>query len=88
MEKVVWKYPLRVQEHQTVTMPTGSTPLALQMQEGMPTLWAFVDPEALLETRNVYMLGTGHGSLEEPDNYKHLGTVQIDGFVWHYFMPF
>lgn len=86
MEKVVWKCPLKVLEHQRVTMPEGATPLSLQMQEGQPILWAFVDPDAKPVIRNVFMLGTGHGSLEDPDAYEHLGTVQISGFVWHYFM--
>lgn len=86
MENVVWKYPLKVNDHQLVAMPVGARPLCVQLQQGVPMLWALVDPEGEIKNRNVYMLGTGAGSLENPDDYKHIGTVQMDGLVWHYFV--
>lgn len=81
----IWKYALGIEPHQLIKMPKGARPLCVQVQNGVPTLWAFVDTDGDQVQHTVYMLGTGAGEMEDVDNYKHLGTVQLDGLVWHYF---
>ena len=59
--------------------------LAVQYQDGLPTLWAIVDPDDKAETAEIMSFGTGW---ELPNGAeKYLGSVQdYEGYVWHYFI--
>ena len=85
--KAIWKYPLKIESKQTLEMPgTGPKLLSVQMQAGVPCLWAVVEPNS--EQKSVVVIdivGTGH-ILEEDDTERYfLGTVQQGGLVWHVF---
>jgi hypothetical protein len=78
----IWKYPLAIWgEVQKIEMPIGARVLCVQLQDERPFLWAVVDDEAPAETRAFIMHGTGHQLM--PGEY--IGTIQLHGFVWHYF---
>jgi hypothetical protein len=80
----IFKYPLRVDDRQTVQLPKGAELLTVQTQHGSPCLWALVDEAAETESRVILMHGTGH-----PISClgKYLGTFQLDGgnLVFHAF---
>ena len=60
--------------------------LDLQAQDGVPTMWAIVDPEIeAAKPIEIIAIGTGWELPVGIDEY--LGTVQDEyGFVWHYFL--
>lgn len=81
---VVWKFPLKLVEVQEIDVPEGAVALALQLQDDRPCLWAGCDPSQPLEKRRVLLAGTGvsHPHLATAG---YLGTVQVNGYVWHFF---
>lgn len=81
---VVWKFPLQLVETQEIEVPEGALALHLALQGRTPTLWAGCDPSQPREKRRVILAGTG---LTNPRlaTAGYLGTVQLDGYVWHYF---
>ena len=42
--KTIWKYPLEIQEEQTVEVPYGSQLLSLMGQNDLPVLYVLVNP--------------------------------------------
>jgi hypothetical protein len=59
--------------------------LSIQEQNGIPMMWAIVDPDnETIEPVEIVAIGTGWELPTGLDNY--LGTAQDEyGFVWHYF---
>jgi hypothetical protein len=79
--KTVYKYELRSQDA-SIKLPKGAEILTVQLQNGIPTLWALVDPENVLEDRFISTVGTGW---EVSDNMKYICTYMEGYFVWHVF---
>ena len=81
----IWKYPLEVSDAQRVNMPAGAKLLCIQVQRGVPMLWALVNSENEVEPRFLLTVGTGHRCPGGLGSY--VGTYQIDsGFlVFHVF---
>lgn len=82
-EYKIYKYPLELTPFQKIKMPPWR-PLSIQMQNGVPTLWALVKAHLEPKEITIAMFGTG---CSIPIKYiaSHIGTV-IDGdFVWHFF---
>ena len=76
--KVVYKYEFKP----IIALPKRAEILTMQMQHGIPTLWALVDPENELEDRVIDVVGTGW---EVKDNMKYICTYMDGPFVWHAF---
>lgn len=79
----IFKYPLALTKGQTIRVPKRARFLSCQAQNDKPTLWAMVDQTNELEDVRIRIHGTGH-PVPDPD-LPFLGTVQIDGLVWHVF---
>lgn len=81
----IWKFPLAVTDRQSVRMPAGAELLCVQVQRGVPCLWALVDPQAPLHEVELTTYGTGHPIDGDPGDY--IGTYQLrDGsLVFHVF---
>lgn len=79
----IYKYPLQINDTQTVMIPKGAKLLTVQMQHGSPQLWASVDPNTGLATRRIACAGTGHHT---PDGL-YLGTIQMQNgaLIFHFF---
>ncbi len=67
-----------------VAMPEGAMPLDVQVQSGVITLWALVNPDARPVPRPFSIYGTGH-TIENIGELSHIGTVQMGCLVWHVF---
>jgi hypothetical protein len=86
---MIWKYILTIEGKQTLMMPEAARLLCVQMQDGIPCLWAVVDKDsakvlAKREPRTVFTVGTGHPMPEECG--KYVGTYQpMNGLVFHVF---
>jgi hypothetical protein len=80
----VWKYLIDADDSQSIAMPSGAEILTVQVQGGIPFLWALVDPRRPLEHVLVQIVGTGHPF--DPMG-EYVGTYQIDGgtLVFHVF---
>lgn len=80
----VWKFVLRRAELQDVEMPVGAKVLHVAMQGHDITLWAWVDPDAKVESRRFAITGSG-APAPTPDQARYHGTVIDGAFVWHVF---
>lgn len=78
--KTIWKFPLMKGD---IDMPVGARILDVQIQGGIPTLWAAVDSEAPTEKRHFYVVPTGGDNYN--DTHDYIGTLQQHGFVMHVF---
>lgn len=82
----IWKFPFTIVDHPVLAMPAGAKILSVQVQRGVPCIWAEVDPEAREEARRFRLVGTGH----EVDlaEHRHVGTFQVrEDLVFHLFEP-
>lgn len=83
----VWKFPINfgLAGGDFIEMPQGAQILTVQLQKGVPCLWAVVNPDAPKELRLFEIVGTGHpmrlGSMQ------YVGTFQlyVDELVFHVF---
>ena len=85
----IWKYIIKVQDHQTISMPKDSQIIDVQVQHGDLCLWAIVDPNAELSDTKIMIKGTGH-PFDKSKIAKYIGTVQMynDDLVLHIFKEF
>jgi len=83
--KTIYKYPLLIEGKQDVEMPMGATILSLQMQSGIPCVWALVDTDNNgIHNRRFRTFGTGHPIPEEL-KLVYIDTYQKGGCVFHLF---
>lgn len=82
--KAIWKYPLAVTDEQTVNMKQGAEILCVQVQDGVPCLWAVIDDVLPGRLRSFRLYGTGH---PVDDLGRYVGTFQLHGgsLVFHLF---
>lgn len=82
--KTIYKYSLLHTGGNSVDMPQGAKILAVQSQQGVPTIWALVDVGQPTEKRTFLVVGTGH-TIDGLGEY--VGTVQLNEgrFVVHVF---
>jgi hypothetical protein len=89
--KNIYKYKLEMKPVQEIELPLIEV-LDVQLQNGIPCLWAVVadNPDSYFVKTNmirVHCFGTGTEDVEH--NYhnglNYISTVQIGGFVFHYF---
>lgn len=92
MTKTIWKFPFETADEVIISMPKGAEVLTVQIQGGLPCLWAIVDLGAVVFAPVKFRIfGTGHplptyGPDETPLG-KYVGTYQQAGgaLVWHVF---
>jgi hypothetical protein len=83
--KEIWKFPIGIADFMGISMPEQADLLHFGLQDGVPMLWALVDPRAMRLQRQFRLVGTGHPV--EMSNAKYVGTVvgHEGQFVWHLF---
>lgn len=84
----IWKYPLRIMDEQTLSMPEGATILSAQVQHESICVWALVIPARKIVDRVIHIVGTGHSvSAEKAKRWRFIDTVQLGGgsLVFHIF---
>lgn len=81
----IHKYPLMIQDRQIVEISTGAELLSVQMQEGIPCLWALVEPHQMPAPMEIFIFGTGQ-PVYVP-GLVFIDTFQIpeQGLVFHVF---
>ena len=83
--KTVFKYKLQTTDSQQIEMPESSEVLCVQMQNGIPFIWAKVDTNNELKKRHFVIVGTGHPLPSNPLNYIGTYQLQYGGLVFHLF---
>lgn len=81
----IWKHVLAVTDEQQVRLPADANILAVATQNGVPCIWALVDPEKPLTDHRIYTHGTGHDV--SPNAGRYVGSYQLHGgqLVFHIF---
>jgi hypothetical protein len=85
----IFKYEFAIEDLVDIPMPRGAVVLTVQLQRGVPCLWARVDPANPRERRRFRIFGTGHELPNEPGggrwHGRYVGTFQMAGgdLVWH-----
>lgn len=84
--KAIWKYEMHILEEFTIEMPVGAEVLSVQVQDGLPYIWALVEPENERASRMFSLRGTGHPA-GDLCGVKFIGTFQMRGgmLVFHLF---
>lgn len=83
MKRQIWKYAIPVNDRQVIDIPEGYRILHVDLQHGVPCIWASVDPTASKVVRTVFTVGTGHPF--DPTGLRYLGSYQLASghFVGH-----
>ena len=59
--------------------------LSVGISNGNPCVWIENDEEEYDKKISIVPLGTGWGVDDILEGWKYLGTLTIDGYVWHYY---
>lgn len=83
--QAIYKYPLIIQDTQTLSLPRGARPISVGQQSGIPMLWAIVVTGTDVKVGiAIQIRGTGH-TLDGLEG-QFLGTIQMaSGPAWHVF---
>lgn len=87
--KTIGKFPLRVDDYQTVALPVGSQILTAQVQGDAVCLWAIVDTSTVSKfVCPVWIHGTGQPVGDAATKGRYLATVQLyaGSLVFHVFV--
>lgn len=84
----IYKYQIPIKDKFEIEMHRGAVILSVQVQRGIPCLWAMVDKEMSKGMRKFILLGTGHDSgLDSSSRLNYTGTFQLhdETEVYHLF---
>lgn len=84
MTRRIHKYVIPVIANFQLQLPRTIDILHLGIQDGQPCLWVEVDPNA--PTNPVAFLTVGTGANIPVGAGRHVGTYQLDYFVWHVYL--
>jgi len=82
--RTIFKQRLDVCDQQTIELPQDFRILHLGIQRGESCIWYECDTDKPLRRLDIYCFGTGY-RMDDLPPMEHIGTVLIDGFVWHYY---
>lgn len=81
--KTIFKYKLELTDNQILELPYDYQILDIQVQNDFIYLWALVDNSNMRIKMEIFIIGTGNPFPSYAN--EHLGTVQMNNFVWHVF---
>ena len=82
---IIYKYKLEITKEQTVEIPKYHKILCVQVQNNEVFVWVGVDTGWQLEDTLFKIYGTGDFLPKNPMGLTYIGTVQLNGSVWHVF---
>lgn len=59
-------------------IPDGGRVISAQIQNGLPQMWALVDPDAPVKRRHFLIAGTGHNITHDIDSLDFIDTFQFE----------
>jgi hypothetical protein len=78
----IYKYPFNIGDTVILRLPAGAEVIKWDVQNGVPYVWAKVNPDNPWQDQRFQLRGTGHPLGEVG---KHLATFFHGPFVWHVF---
>lgn len=81
----IYKYRFDIADEFAIHMPKGAKIIHVDVQKGVPCMWAIIDPFADREPRKFRVIGTGHEHSGQLFLMQHIATFQMPPFVWHLF---
>jgi hypothetical protein len=91
--KTVYKYPFIIDDEFSIEFPVGTKVLCWNFQNGVPCIWALIDPdETEKKTCHFRLAGTGHPIEEskwtDETNLVYINTVFLNegSLVLHLFL--
>ena len=84
----ILKYPLKLADRQTITLPANTRILSVENQRGSVVMYALVDCEATdMRVYTIKMIGTGHYA-DSVVNSPFIGTVNLENgsLMFHVFV--
>jgi len=70
----IWKWELKLQTIQEISMPVGAKILCAQLQRGIPCIWASCNPALDRSMRIIKCIVTGE-ECTIIDDYKYISTL-------------
>ena len=86
MDRTIWKFPIKVEDEQSVSMPYDSQLLHVGMQGDDVCIWALVNPSAHRVERIIHIFGTGHPLPDDPGVYVGTFMLASGVLVFHVFV--
>jgi hypothetical protein len=83
--RTIHKVTLQIKDTQTIFLPWNFEPLSIQVQDGEIVMWYLCDTTYQELPVVIYCYGTGHNIYNQNNTDNYLGTVQLNGLVWHFF---
>lgn len=86
--KTIYKYPLPIGDSVSITMCEPAEILSIQVQHGVPFVWALIDDEGPPVKRKFRIAGTGHPLVSLGEfKFRFIDTIQLEGgsLVFHVF---
>lgn len=81
--RAIWKFPIQLRSGpQTIVAPGLGKAVFFAEQNGQLHIWAKVKPGDVDVHRKFRICATGE---EIPNHWRHVGSLQSDGLVWHLF---
>lgn len=81
--RTIYKYPIVIQPRQVLPLPDDYKILHIELQDGVPCLWADIDTENPITNCVILMFGTGWELPRSP--IAHIATLQVGIYVWHFY---
>lgn len=82
--RTIWKFPLLITPLQTVRLSCGSQLLTVDVQDGIPCLWAIVETDAPERDVAIRCRTTGETFDDHGSYSHHLGTALLRNGEWVY----
>jgi hypothetical protein len=83
--RTIYKYPFNVSDVVELELPRGARVLHIDVQGGLPCLWALVDTDNPPERAAFRLFGTGQPLPDDVTHTGHVTTFFHGPFVWHVF---
>lgn len=82
--RTIFKQKLDICDFQTIELPQDFRILHIHKQNGVPCIWYECTHDMPTVKLDIYCFGTGY-RMDNLPPIDYIGTVQIDGYVWHYY---
>ena len=79
--KTIWKYPIMFMPDRKVDMPQGALLLHVGLDDGVPCIWAEVDPQKPLKQREIHIRRTGDPL--QGNETVYIGSIRDGSHIWH-----
>jgi hypothetical protein len=81
----IHKFKIEIVDEQVIEIDPFAKILSFQVQNGEAFIWALVNSNNVKVPYRFAIVGTGNPFIYDKSDARFIGTVQLNGFVWHLF---